>query len=75
MGKYQEAIEILLQFHQIDKFNIEPIIEIGRTYYTLGDYSSSLNWLEKGFEIDQHDQRIRRTLSLCYDRLRDWDKL
>ena len=72
--KYHEAIDILLQFHEIDNFNIEPIIDIGRTYYTLGDYSSSLIWLERGFEIDQHDQRIRRTLSLCYDRLRDWDR-
>tara|TARA_B100001778_G_scaffold326494_1_gene323244 strand:- start:174 stop:2801 length:2628 start_codon:yes stop_codon:yes gene_type:complete len=72
--KYKEAIDALIQFNEIDSSNIEPITEIGRAYYILGEYSNALIWLEKGYKLDQNDQRVRRTLSLCYDRLRDWDK-
>lgn len=72
--RYKDAIDALIHHNEIDSSNIEPILEIGRTYYTLGDYSNALIWLEKGYKLDQKNQRVRRTLSLCYDRLRDWDK-
>ena len=65
---------ILLSSIKLMDFNIEPIVELGRTKLHIERIiPSSQNWLEKAFEIEKGENVSCRTLALIYDRLGDWD--
>jgi len=74
IGEHNKSVEVLLKLHDLEPNNIDTIVDIGRTYYTLRMYEKGLTWLEMARSIDNNEQRARRTLSLCYDRLRMWEK-
>lgn len=74
IGEQEKSIEPLMKLHDLEPTNIDTIIDLGRTYYTLRKYEKSLTWLELAHSIDNKEQRARRTLSLCYDRLRMWEE-
>jgi glycosyltransferase involved in cell wall biosynthesis/tetratricopeptide (TPR) repeat protein len=73
LQRYSEAIAPLQKMIGIDDSDIDALVDLGRTFYTMGQYNKSKEMLERVLRIDENEQRARRTLSLCYDRLRLWD--
>lgn len=74
IGEQEKSIETLIKLNDLEPGNIDTIVDLGRTYYTLRMYEKSLAWLEMARSIDNDERRARRSLSLCYDRLRMWEK-
>ena len=73
MNNHRNAILVLSSLYQINPSDIEVIISLGKSHYKLGEYDECKQWLEKSLLINRNDQRVRRTLSLCYDKLRLWE--
>ena len=72
-NNHRDAILVLSSLYKINPTDIEVIISLGRSHYKLGEYQDCKQWLEKALLINRNDQRVRRTLSLCYDKLRLWE--
>jgi glycosyltransferase involved in cell wall biosynthesis len=72
-NNHRNAILVLSSLNKINPTDIEVLINLGKSNYKLGKYQDCKEWLEKALLINRNDQRIRRTLSLCYDKLRLWE--
>ena len=53
---------------------LEALVDLGRTYYSMKQYSTSKTYLEKAHSMNPHDRRARRTLALIYERQGKWQE-
>ena len=72
-NNHRNAILVLSSLYKNNPTDIEVIINLGKSHYKLAEYQDCKQWLEKALLINRNDQRVRRTLSLCYDKLRLWE--
>lgn len=65
IGKYEKAIEYLLESLRIDSGILEVVNELGINYACLGDYEEGAKYLRKAFEASK-EVEICTNLIMCY---------
>ncbi|MGE0636396.1 MAG: tetratricopeptide repeat protein [Bacteroidia bacterium] len=66
IGNFSEAIKTNLKAVDRFPFAYEPVVNIGKTYFTMGDKKNALIYFEKAYKINSSDPNLSATIiSIC----------
>lgn len=73
LGDHPSSLTSLQALLEIDSDDIEAVVEMGRVRFMLNQPEKARIFLERAMALKPGERRAQRTLSLVYDRLKEWD--